>query len=1724
MNFAIRKELIHHKNLTMNPVNNYCLVRWRFIITLLTFALSGITTLLAQPYPVTAIVQVTQFSPLPEAYDDPGRVVITLISTDARPEYSAILRFKLSGPGFSITTREDYLPAPLVLRRNQPLVLTGAQLRDYFDPLNLDFEGIEQSALLAGGGLLPEGPVSFCAAVYDYNRFFDPPVSNTGCANGFMQLHRPPVLIEPGAEVPVMPVQQLRFVWQAMHAGVSARYTLEIYENNLAGFSPDLVLQATPPLAVIQTLTPFYLYTNLDPLLIPGRDYLVRVRAVDVMGQAAFINGGWSEIYAFHYGIPCTPPVAPRLITRTENSLQVHWETTGEDGQLLSGVALQSLSWHPEANSQAIQSIPVSVPEGEHTLTGLMAATGYTLNLNFICADGTPGAVPIYAHTLESEQENCNDALPVQDLAASSVTDNRAELSWRSPEGINPETWYISHRKRTDPAFGASASSPYTTFSLQGLAPLTEYEARVCYTCTAPQDRCDTLFFTTTGASCALAATEDYSYSCGDSSALAPSGDVPLVNTLNPGDTVWAGDFLVILSEVSGAGTFRGTGYVSAPYFEEARLRLSFANIRVNQHCRMIAGQMDVTGAGLAIIDRINELIDQIMDQLDQLDNILTQVEEVLGIAQEIVDALATIEDYNQAQADALAAIAEAATTFPFLPDSLGQNIQAALDCLNAAQDEAQFQICREQLTTALAEYQAAINALYQNAPFQVRFFKNPQQAYGFDEFAHEVHTDHYTHLNISNEAYHVPWKSAAAAGTDRVNASAPQGLTGITFVNKTRALLPRTDSSGVATLTVTGGQYEGPAGLVYALHTGADSTDIHIAGQLHVAAYNEKPLKVVLVPVNSVSTPAGIAEALNEVFRQAVIQPEVSIHSGLQASDFNGTLSDASSGLLANYNPDMRELIRAFERNTDTDPDTYYIFLVADCVSTDRLGFMPRGRKYGFVVVNNHTAGQIPIARTIAHELAHGAYYLKHTFEQYSGLTRGSTDNLMDYATGIHLHKYQWDLIHEPDRDWGLFDGDEEGASETGVIARNFIYGGNIYYEYTGSAANYTCLTPAGELYAIPKNAVAAFHPAFNEWPAGSLVGYRLDNLTYYGWRNNGKFTGYAPAKDGAITLGPAEYEPSEQINRDSVYAGLVDSICRVGIYRGAMPEAAVYALDNPLSPIEPLPIEHFIRIESAPHIGPDCLSDTARCRVLYADHPYLQPESTDAISRVVKQNPCLIETLIHFDFDPYNTQSEFMQAVNFAMGSLLAAGFAAPTAELVLIPYLQNLGREKIAEGAVGLTADLLLQATLKYWFPPGAPITVVQSFEGLDYIQASFSSVEAMIGAQGWAGLIVSAGMSCAVDGFSTQGELRDSFALKNCLFGAGSALVIGTVLQSAPKFKDKLKALGKPVLVRGLLRILTEMPSFPPGRGWDFYRLIYPGRIQTEDVVNLFDVGPEHAGAIADKLHGSSTLQSLFRDKDWWSEVRKFTDDPDLRGKLLDDLTENLNLAQAFKERPELVRAWEVVNRAELPAEIRRSPVDLSTIDNYLNTTGKDPIDFSAELAGNTRTANATPRSWFDVVPNGGGAAIGQQGDYVIREGGEVFYRGIKMDHYQHLINTGQLLPTAETFTSPNLEYILAKNYGHNGHVIKFYLTPGALSALEDIGIRNDATTKIMQYFPNMPHIRTLSESWLNKHTMFKTEGKKLPAPFSKLGQINIGLGLGKGISAFNQRIKSFEVVK
>jgi hypothetical protein len=97
----------------------------------------------------------------------------------------------------------------------------------------------------------------------------------------------------------------------------------------------------------------------------------------------------------------------------------------------------------------------------------------------------------------------------------------------------------------------------------------------------------------------------------------------------------------------------------------------------------------------------------------------------------------------------------------------------------------------------------------------------------------------------------------------------------------------------------------------------------------------------------------------------------------------------------------------------------------------------MPFDKQFAFIFSSNISDDKL-LARTISHEIAHGTFDLRHTFSTKNTYTlpEGQTDNLMDYptitnpATATSLNKYQWDLIHYPNKDWfSWLESEEEGT-----------------------------------------------------------------------------------------------------------------------------------------------------------------------------------------------------------------------------------------------------------------------------------------------------------------------------------------------------------------------------------------------------------------------------------------------------------------------------------------------------------------------------------------------------------------------------------------------------------------------------------------------------------------------------------------------------------------------
>src|SRR5690606_21134369 len=167
------------------------------------------------------------------------------------------------------------------------------------------------------------------------------------------------------------------------------------------------------------------------------------------------------------------------------------------------------------------------------------------------------------------------------------------------------------------------------------------------------------------------------------------------------------------------------------------------------------------------------------------------------------------------------------------------------------------------------------------------------------------------------------------------------------------------------------------------------------------------------------------IAKTLNDVYRQAVVAWHVQIADGIQV-DLPPAFDEGETGLFTNYTADMKKVLNRWGHLSS---DTYYLFLIEAPRDPSTLGYMPRNKQAGFVFIEPHRGNSATFLKTLAHELGHGAFNLKHTFSEHN-LPPGTTDNLMDYSAGTALYKHQWDHIHEPRAVIGLFEGDEDGAS----------------------------------------------------------------------------------------------------------------------------------------------------------------------------------------------------------------------------------------------------------------------------------------------------------------------------------------------------------------------------------------------------------------------------------------------------------------------------------------------------------------------------------------------------------------------------------------------------------------------------------------------------------------------------------------------------------------------
>ena len=201
-----------------------------------------------------------------------------------------------------------------------------------------------------------------------------------------------------------------------------------------------------------------------------------------------------------------------------------------------------------------------------------------------------------------------------------------------------------------------------------------------------------------------------------------------LLPSMQEGEEFVASDFTVSVKSVTGSyGEYTGKGYISVPFFNAARLNVSFENIKISDEREMIDGFIEVDGYGLAVLgddisDAINGNLDNIIGVLQDLSDVLTELIPMLEDLEKLIEEtghlvdpeiISCIEDAKQ-DIEELKAQAEAS---PAPPDDVLAQIK-----LDIETKAAELKVCIDQYNDQI---EGILNNILAFIPSSINFINN---------------------------------------------------------------------------------------------------------------------------------------------------------------------------------------------------------------------------------------------------------------------------------------------------------------------------------------------------------------------------------------------------------------------------------------------------------------------------------------------------------------------------------------------------------------------------------------------------------------------------------------------------------------------------------------------------------------------------------------------------------------------------------------------------------------------------------------------------------------------------------------------------------------------------------------------------------------------------------------------------------------------------------------
>ncbi|KAA6338453.1 hypothetical protein EZS27_013542 [termite gut metagenome] len=630
-----------------------------------------------------------------------------------------------------------------------------------------------------------------------------------------------------------------------------------------------------------------------------------------------------------------------------------------------------------------------------------------------------------------------------------------------------------------------------------------------------------------------------------DSVRLANCGVMPKIDfsnkeplaELKTGDVVMISDYPMTVTEVSGMkGNFTGEGWVPVNWLLETRWEVEFSNITVNTDHRMIDGSVrakyDEKEGNIAGLDAFTEggagnTKNGIIRMDVELDFSVPKNPQFSYNPQ--TGEMMVYSTDGQQVGVVNVGKNEGKEVFPMTVKDKDGNIykveEEKEDNGNPESDEIDTPKSDETdnlklKVTSLGKQSASLpsksfNPESINADLAVFTFQKGSGYYAFDTFNEKYFniskiTDKYEHLAVGQTRYDVPWKFLPVGGSDKVEVvidiktKEPFDLSKVIFTTLQGTIFHAEydEKIPVATLNLVSGD-EGDVQEIYALYK-QSGEKYQTLGKLNLISYKSQVQKLVIVQVNGNTIDTGsLQQHLKDVYGPTGISFDVRFEDYA----YNGETQeffDKNSPLLSAYNDKMKKLQVAYKEEKGTDGKTSYLFILDESgVKKNRntQGFMPRGGQFGYIFKGN--IDKKDINPVIAHELGHGLWKLSHTFDStYGGvLAENSTSNLMDYANGSDLAKWQWDQLSIPAIFDGVFDSDKEGMSQQRYFLVSLDDQSlNLASYKLGDIINY--ITPDGRIISLDKS----FKPSFTGTTLSESTNKSLLNGVLLGFKNDNK------------------------------------------------------------------------------------------------------------------------------------------------------------------------------------------------------------------------------------------------------------------------------------------------------------------------------------------------------------------------------------------------------------------------------------------------------------------------------------------------------------------------------------------------------------------------------------------------------------------------------------------